>query len=535
MAIYHTRVKTFSRAQGHSSAAAAAYRAGLLIVDERTGTKHDYRRRGGVVETRCIAPDEAPDWAFVPSQLWAAAEAAERRKDATVAREFEIALPHELNDMQRSALVSALCRGLVERYRFAVQASIHAPDTPEGLNYHAHILATTRRVEEAGLTDKTRELDGGASGRVEVEWTREMVATTINAHLAAAQLQARVDHRSLEAQADAALARGDVAAAVALTRQPTQHVGKDATALHRRGEGVERVEVNAAIQDGNEEAFAALLAKYEQDGRAVPTPDGHSQERARRERKRDAAVTLSADAASEIRVVRGLGSTSEEEPKLLATPDGRRQAADAAFEEAARLWDEGFIASFDLALKSTAVVIKERATLTVTFVSQAPFVVYVRELVRRLKRLKHDVSRLARRKAAAQRAQSLLHQAQQALEQFYSEQPRALWSRREWAKRRTRRLAAVALRSKEMAAASKAIGSAARRTYEEEALKSAAALEAWSNDILRHYPLPTASDGGDVAAPPPESDPFTEAAEVPLVLEPETPIRKKRGPSPRLH
>ena len=37
MAIYHARVRTFSRAKGHSSVAAAAYRAGLLLVDEKTG------------------------------------------------------------------------------------------------------------------------------------------------------------------------------------------------------------------------------------------------------------------------------------------------------------------------------------------------------------------------------------------------------------------------------------------------------------------------------------------------------------------
>ena len=80
MAIYHTRIKTFTRAKQHSSIAAAAYRAGLLLIDER-GTRHDYRRRGGVVETRCVAPDSAPDWALAPSQLWAAAEAAERRKE----------------------------------------------------------------------------------------------------------------------------------------------------------------------------------------------------------------------------------------------------------------------------------------------------------------------------------------------------------------------------------------------------------------------------------------------------------------------
>jgi hypothetical protein len=38
MAIYHTRVKTFSRAQGHASTAAATYRAGLLMTAPVSGT-----------------------------------------------------------------------------------------------------------------------------------------------------------------------------------------------------------------------------------------------------------------------------------------------------------------------------------------------------------------------------------------------------------------------------------------------------------------------------------------------------------------
>ncbi|UEQ14238.1 MobA/MobL family protein [Xanthomonas phaseoli] len=115
MAIHHANVKTFSRAKGHSSIAAAAYRAGLLLEDALTGLRHDYRRRDGVVETRCIAPEDAPDWALVPAELWPAAEAAERRKDSTVAREFEFALPHELDDLQRSELAVEVTRALVGR------------------------------------------------------------------------------------------------------------------------------------------------------------------------------------------------------------------------------------------------------------------------------------------------------------------------------------------------------------------------------------------------------------------------------------
>ena len=77
MAIYHAHVKTISRSKGQSAIAAAAYRAGMLLTDPATGRHHNYRFRNGVVETRCIAPHDAPEWAFKPAALWAAAEAAE--------------------------------------------------------------------------------------------------------------------------------------------------------------------------------------------------------------------------------------------------------------------------------------------------------------------------------------------------------------------------------------------------------------------------------------------------------------------------
>lgn len=121
MAIFHASVKTFSRGKGQSAVAAAAYRGGLLLSDLITGQQHDYRRRSGVVETFCLAPSHAPDWALVPGELWAVAEAAERRKDATVAREFELSLPHELSDEQRAHLAFAIAEALVDRYQFAIK------------------------------------------------------------------------------------------------------------------------------------------------------------------------------------------------------------------------------------------------------------------------------------------------------------------------------------------------------------------------------------------------------------------------------
>ena len=48
--------------------------------------------------------------------MWNAAEAAERRKDARVEREYEVALPHELTHAQRVVLVQSFAHDLANRY-----------------------------------------------------------------------------------------------------------------------------------------------------------------------------------------------------------------------------------------------------------------------------------------------------------------------------------------------------------------------------------------------------------------------------------
>ena len=45
MASFHLAVKAIGRSAGRSATAAAAYRAGVEITDERTGLVHDYTRK----------------------------------------------------------------------------------------------------------------------------------------------------------------------------------------------------------------------------------------------------------------------------------------------------------------------------------------------------------------------------------------------------------------------------------------------------------------------------------------------------------
>ena len=248
MASYHLSVKTISRSQGRSATAAAAYRSGARIADERTGVIHDYQRRTGVEAAVLVLPDTAPDWASDRAHLWNAAERAETRKNSTVAREFEIALPAELDPEQRQRLAVDFARELVVRHGCAADVAIHRPGREgDSRNHHAHLLLTTRRLTAAGFTEKTRELDDLKSGEIG-RW-RARFAEVQNARLREAGVEVRVDHRSLEAQE--------------IDREATIHLGPTATALERRGVPTRLGESNRAVQASHAERQREAEAQHE--------------------------------------------------------------------------------------------------------------------------------------------------------------------------------------------------------------------------------------------------------------------------------
>ncbi|MCU1023368.1 MobA/MobL family protein [Stenotrophomonas maltophilia] len=515
MAIYHANVKTFSRAKGHSSVAAAAYRAGLLLEDTRTGQRHDYRRRDGVVESRCIIPDDAPGWALVPASLWTEAEAAERRKDSTIAREFEFALPHELDDDQRSSLALSVARALVDRYGFAAQASIHSPGIKGGMNWHVHILATTRRLGPDGFLDKTRELDGGPAGRAEVEWIRELVAATTNAHLEAANLDVRVDHRSLKAQADEALARGDLVAAAVLSRAPTRHLGKDASAIERRGEYSELGKRNRSIQEENQGAFDEVLARFEQESHAVAAPEGHIEAQAQREAKRSSINETLTFSDGQIVVSRGLGKAIGErcsDGSTQGVPSDNPSVESIRIElvrQGEMLWDE--LAAH--ALHSTLRAIRALASGEVVPEECKEHRSALNGLLLGLKRFAAALVRFPKRLKAMRRAIRLRHMAEQAWDDFVANHPEpgVSWTAREWARRRGRRLAALEQRSAELAAAQAAITPVQEAILAEDLRMRAQCLEAASLVVLERWglaqPAWAASRASTEAAVAPESVP----------------------------
>jgi hypothetical protein len=168
-----------------------------------------------------VLPEGAPEWAADRSALWNAAEKAERRKDACVAREYEVALPAELSAEGRRQLALDFAKEMADREGCAVDVAIHEPGREgDDRNHHAHILRTTRKVGPEGLTDKLDTEKAGRSRRDDLEGVRARWAELCNERLRDAGIEATVDHRSLKAQG--------------IDREPTRHLGPTASAIERR-------------------------------------------------------------------------------------------------------------------------------------------------------------------------------------------------------------------------------------------------------------------------------------------------------------
>ena len=247
MAIYHLSMKPVSRASGRSAVASMAYRAGEKLTNERDGITHDYTAKQGVEHAEIVLPEGVnADWARDRSDLWNAAEFAEKRKDARVAREFEVALPHELSAEQRLEATREMAQDLANRYGAAVDFAIHAPhDASDVRNHHAHILMTTRQVTEDGLGDKTyleREnkwllSNGLATTDMQLRDIRQTWEGIANERLAMAGLDIRIDHRSH-------MERG-------LEISPTEHMGVHASQMERRGLDVGRTRLDEEAAQRN--------------------------------------------------------------------------------------------------------------------------------------------------------------------------------------------------------------------------------------------------------------------------------------------
>lgn len=248
MALFHLSAAVVSRGKGDSAVAAAAYRARDKLADERHGTTHDYSRAYGGTDllfAGIYAPAEAPDWARDRTQLWNRVEAGEKRADAQLARDFTIALPHELTAEQNRWLIQDFVKEQFTRKGYVADLAIHrAHRGRDERNVHAHLMVTMRTIGREGFA-KTKDRSQNSNEQLGA-W-RESWARHVNHHLERHGIEARVDHRTLAEQG--------------IEREPEIHLGKTATAMERQGKASDRGTINREIRERNRALAAERAAE----------------------------------------------------------------------------------------------------------------------------------------------------------------------------------------------------------------------------------------------------------------------------------
>lgn len=251
MAIYHLSTKPISRSSGRSAVASVAYRSGIKITDDRLGKTYDYTKRNGVLWTGMATPSGLE---IDRNDLWNLAEKTETRSNSRTAREIVINIPHELMQGDQSAgkmLAYEFATNLSQKYKIAVDVAVHAPDKQgDNRNYHAHLLLTTRQIEqEQGdkfklgkksqleMSNAQLKQAGLLSNQDELKEIRREWAELANTYLAEHGLNERIDHRSHKD-------RG-------LETLPTIKMGWKATELERKGIKTDVGDHNRAIRAYN--------------------------------------------------------------------------------------------------------------------------------------------------------------------------------------------------------------------------------------------------------------------------------------------
>ena len=364
MAIFRLQIGSLSRSDGRRAVNAAAYRAGERIRDERTGIVFDHSKRTDVLHSAIVLPSALENrelsWSQTRAALWNAAERSERRSNARVAREYEVALPAELTQEQRVDLTMAFAREIAERYQVIVDTTIHAPRPgSDQRNYHAHLLSTTREATVEGLgkkshpelSDTVRRERRLTTSRQEFRFMRERWATLTNEALRDAGLEVRVDHRSLAAQG--------------IDREPTPRIPVGALReerLGRRSEIADRIRERYRERVAARAERAAQAARVAQPAQAAQLAQAAQPTQPARAAQREASggAQYSASVASEREGPsmsdRRLGVDGRRGPSL---EEVRREAREAWVQFRSKARDEAAAAQKGMTLQKDSVTAAE--------------------------------------------------------------------------------------------------------------------------------------------------------------------------------
>jgi len=329
MAIFHMSAQRITRSKGHSSVAAAAYRHGEKMTDEHTGEIHDYSKKKGVSDSVVLIPDGADKRFLKPEYLFNHIEKSEKRKDAQLALELNIALAVEMTDEQKKSLAIDFCNENFVKKGMIADIAFHKLDSD---NPHFHVMLTTRKLtpDGAGFGQKVREWNSKEQLQ---EW-RKSWADTANEHMQRAGIDARIDHRSLKdqkAELDALPypTTEQQAQAISLDRPPTIHRGHSGNP--------ERQKRFDALQEVKVSQEAKALNHIEQNtpkpSPAAPTPSPTASLPDAKQGGKKAAATGSAAATVSGSNINLVDETTDK--NLHLTEAQREELEDAENKEAA--------------------------------------------------------------------------------------------------------------------------------------------------------------------------------------------------------
>lgn len=274
MAIYHCSIQIIGRSNGKSAVASAAYRSGQKLYDEEAGLTHDFTKKRGVAFTEVRLPAHAPPEYSDRNVLWNAVQRVEKKSNAQLAREIEVALPNELSRDCQIEIVRRYVQDNFISVGMCADWALH--DKGDG-NPHAHIMLTTRPLKPDGSwaakEKKTYALDedgnriplldpvtgkqklgkrneklwkritveaNGWNDRDNAEIWRKSWADICNEYLSFSQW---IDHRSYKRQG--------------IDLEPTIHEGYRARKMEQAGFVSDRCEYNRIVK-----AINALKAKW---------------------------------------------------------------------------------------------------------------------------------------------------------------------------------------------------------------------------------------------------------------------------------
>jgi len=258
MAIYHFSTQIISRKKQRNTIAAAAYRSGEKLVDERTNESKFYNREVQPV-THILAPSHAPKWVYNRQRLWNEVEKVEKQWNGQLAREINVALPKELSQSEQEQVAIEFCSEIFVKDGMVADLAIHRDDEE---NPHFHVMLTIRPFNEDGTWgNKQVKIKENVNGKQQVkaihttDWNtkeklvywREQWANYANRYLEKNGFPERVTHLSNKDQG--------------LETLPTIHEGFIARQMQSEGKESERIRINNERKEYNKVIIELAEAK----------------------------------------------------------------------------------------------------------------------------------------------------------------------------------------------------------------------------------------------------------------------------------